>query len=177
MDTIKNKRQKLREYVDILSENTEENANIIKKYKDIIKYCNIYYDKYSSIYLDNVFQIFIALLKNIRTKNFDIRKFSDYINKKIKSVIDDLKFSPNIEYNELERAIIRINKSINEIKIYLITLQSKETLSNISPVIDEVEIMKMTNIGDTEMLIRNTNNLNEQYEKFISEIEVVTFFK
>jgi hypothetical protein len=173
MNIIRNNRRKFKEYIDILFENKEENINIIKKYSDIVKYYEEYYDKYSSIYLRNLFQVFVVLLNRIKVETFQIAKFSDYINEKIDVIIDNLKFSPEIKYTELDNTINEIKINVNKIKIYLMALQSSELLEKTSPIIDSFELNKISKSDDTKVLINDTSKLDDQYDKFISEIEVM----
>ncbi|MCL1994187.1 MAG: hypothetical protein FWG66_14685 [Spirochaetes bacterium] len=170
MYEVRENRKHFSQYLSVI--NGKENAKIKSKYKDIVAYCETYYDKYAAIYLRNVFQIFAASLKYIDIGHFDIVKFSGLIDSTLKEEIDKLQFSKEISHPDLDAAVAEIKTNSNALKTYLVTLQSKEKMSNISPIIDDAEVSRISSFADTNLVIQDADSLSREYEVFLAESEL-----
>ena len=169
---IRNKIKNITEYLNILYiENKDEKIiNLINKQKDILNYLNIYHDKYCSLFLKLCFQEELQILNNININKINVTEYINSLRNDIKNIVEYIYEINNI-HSEIDIALTEINNEITNIMTSLISYKSKAILETISPVDD-----KYTN-DMLQIIIENNinfgNTIDDQYERFIQEINVL----
>jgi len=151
---------------------------MIKNNEKVLSYLYELYDKYVDINIELYFSGLLYYLGNenittmiIREKFNDLEKeIKEYIygyfpkDKTIDQIIDNFKFAGPIIKN--------VVSDISTIKIKMVSLQSKLLISNISPIEIEKEYKAIINNREYCELSKNLDELNKEYDRFISEYEV-----
>ena len=140
---------------------------IIEKQNKIINYLSGYFDNYSSLYLKIFLEIMTGLYKKSDMAKIDAEKYIPKLKADADDAIQLLKkmlVYPKVPHEEIDEAIKKIEKEINNIKLSLITYHSNKLLSNISPVEDAHKRKKEEGYDDLLLLI---DNLDDNYERFI----------
>jgi len=158
--------------------NEKEIIDMINKNNEIIYYLNDLYDQYVAINLELFFSGLTFYLQKEDIKTIKIKDKIEKLNKDMEDQIykyfpKDKPINQIIECFKISgKTINEIFDNINTIKIKLILLQNKAVISNISPIEIEKELNLIISDKDYSKIYLNLDELNNAYDKFISEYEV-----
>jgi len=166
---LKNKIEKLNKAYIIINNN--QNIEESSKQIEVLKYLITQYNKLCVAHLYLFIIVSISdLEESVSRKQFNIDtyifKLKDNFFKEIKKIrkIDVIKLLDN--FTETDKAIIELLKYIQKIENDIALLITHSILQNIKPIDDEIG--KEINIVE----INIKNDLNKEYDRIFSEIEV-----
>jgi len=158
--------------------NSKEMTDIINKNNKIIYFLIDLHDQYVATSIEMFFSWKIYFLRKEDIKTIKIKETIEKLQKDMNEYIykyhpKDITLNQIIEsYKKTGQVINEIMDDINNIKIKLIMLQNKIVISNISPIEIEREFNLITSDKDFNKITINLDDLNNEYDRFISEYEV-----
>jgi hypothetical protein len=183
------------DYIQTIISKITNNMNKLYNNKDNIKICEIlekhdiiirnmimeYFDKYSSMYLYSEFILAIERMKSKGLNNIDIdadiKDLQNHIDHVVKfterySLPDNKYKKYNISLEEFHKMKNKIYQTIISIQGDIAIAQTNNQISGLSPIDDNTkfEIFKIEN-ENTEFI--ELDRLDNQYDKFISEMEIL----
>ena len=181
IENISLKANKIKEYIKILQKNGFEITNsIFVKQWNYLKYFLEYYDKYCSLFLNMEFHIYLEVIKIYLIEKklinkINVDEFITRINISVNKIIDIFLVEHTMENRNTEDTIIEIKNNIHTILGNLIMLQSNIMLENESPIIEDYLFNNYKRENELKKVLDLSKELDEQYNLFISEIEVVEY--
>jgi len=163
-------------YVRLLKDemHNEEAKNLVERQKAVIKYLSGYFDSYSALFIDILMQIKIELFNKDNKAKINVKDYIAELKKDTEDAVSLLKkflSYSKVSHTETDKSIEKMETAITAIKTHLITYQSEMMLSNMSPIEDEY---KLKTISAYNEIIVMADNLDNQYERFMQEKNIVS---
>lgn len=155
-----------------LTINSNESANVVDKQNSMIKYLIKYYEKYTTV----LFSYDIKYLIDDEISKYNETHNDENLYNNVLSRIEDTysNYSKDpilIKSNALGVIRDEYISKIKSILINIISTKTKDIIKNISPVEDSFETLEKV-ITELDLTV-DVNELNNEYDRFISEQEIL----
>jgi hypothetical protein len=179
LSEIIEKTSKLNDNNELLSTEMNNNvSDIINNNKKVISYLYKIYDKYVGILIELYFSGLMYYLGKEDIKTINIKEKMNIFEKDVKDYIyqffpKDKTIEQIIENFTYAGPIIKnVIIDISNVKIKMVSLQSKVLISNISPIDIENEYKIIINNREYNKISKYLDELNIEYDRLLSEYEV-----
>ena len=153
--------------------------DVIKQQDDIINYLVSYFDQYGAVYLEMVFRDEIQdLRKTASYRNMNFIDGIDAIHTRIlaeESSLRNMGQSPAVQsLKRMDKAKQQIAVLLRDMKKEMAVWQTTQIIKNISPVTEGEQPAESALFSVSfDGLDEATDTLNSEYDRFISELEVL----